>query len=76
MAGQRLPATANTVSIEIRATPSATVTFDGHKAGRTPLTIHVPKSANEITIGAVLLGHPLTRTVVPDRDQTVDFKYP
>ena len=71
-----LPATANTVSIEVRAIPSATITFDGHKAGRTPLTFHIPRSDSELTIGAVVVGHPLTRTIVPDRDQTIEFKYP
>ncbi len=72
----QVPATSNTVSIEVRATPAVSVTFDGHKAGRTPLTLHIQKSTREVILGGVVEGHPVTRTIVPDRDQTVELKYP
>ena len=73
---QQLPATANLVSIEVRSRPRGVITFDGHAAGNTPLTVHVPKSTKSIEIGATLAGHHKTRIVIPDRDQTIDFTYP
>jgi PEGA domain len=75
-ADQQLPATATMVSIEVRSRPRGAITFDGHRAGTTPLTVHVPKATRSIEIGATLAGHHRTRTVIPDHDQTIDFTYP
>ncbi|MDB4957859.1 MAG: serine/threonine protein kinase [Myxococcales bacterium] len=68
-----LPMTEGTVSIELRSNPPAQIRIDGNKAGKTPLTLHIPKSAKPVMIEAVLMGHPITKQVIPDRDQTVDF---
>jgi len=73
---QTIPATANTVSIEVRTKPRGVVTFDGHKAGMSPITLHMPKGTATVQIGTVLLGHPLTKSIIPDHDQTIDFTYP
>lgn len=61
--------TGGTVGIEIRANPAAMIRIDGHKAGKTPLTVHVQKSTTPVQIDN---GHQI-KTVVPDHDQLVDF---
>jgi hypothetical protein len=73
---KQMPEGANTVEIEVRAKPRATISFDGHNAGTTPLVLHVPRSTSAIEITAVLIGHTRTKTVTPDHDQTIDFTYP
>jgi hypothetical protein len=73
---RQLPPTANTVSIEVRTNRPSEITFDGHKGGRAPSTLHVPKSTTPMEIGVTLLGHPLTKQVIPDHDQIVTFAYP
>jgi hypothetical protein len=65
------------VSIEIRGTPTATITFDGHSAGQTPLKIQIPKSTRPITISAVIAGHrPSTSNIIPDHDQLIELTPP
>ena len=71
-----IPAGKDMIGIEVRSKPRGTITFDGKKVGTTPTTIHVPRSDTPIEVGAELVGHPLTKRVVPDRDQTIDFTYP
>jgi serine/threonine-protein kinase len=73
---QQIPETAHTVSIEVRTKPRGVVTFDGHKAGMSPITLHMPKNTTSVEIGTVLLGHKLTKSIIPDHDQTIDFTYP
>lgn len=70
-----LPATANTVSIEVKSRPGSSITIDGRKAGPAPLTLHLPKSQRSLQLGAEFKGQVLIRTVVPDRDQAVDFGF-
>jgi serine/threonine-protein kinase len=72
----QMPVTANTVSIEIRTRPRGAITLDGRKVGSSPLTLHIPKSSRSLQVGADLEGQIMVRTVVPDRDQTVDFAIP
>jgi hypothetical protein len=62
-------ATPHTVSISVHSTLPASVTLDGKPVGDTPLTFYVPKGTHAITIGAGLTQ----RSIIPDRDQTVDF---
>lgn len=65
----RLPATEGTVGIEIRARPPAEIKIDGHKAGKTPLTLHVQKGTTPVQID----NGKQIKSVIPDRDQVVDF---
>lgn len=75
------------VKIEFRAMPPSTITLDGVKIGKTPLTVTVPKKSTAVTAVAtskvtryyanrkkVVLEVAQTQQVTPDRDQTVDFK--
>ena len=71
-----LPATANTISIAIRTQPPGQIIIDGRNAGTSPVTLHIPKSAKPLEISTTLQGHRLSRTVIPDRDQTIEFTYP
>lgn len=64
-----LPDTEGTVGIEIRANPPAAIRIDGHKAGKTPLTLHVRKSTTPVQIS----NGRQTKSVIPDHDQLVDF---
>ncbi len=64
------------MSIEVRTNKPADITFNGNKGGRSPSTLHVPKSMTPMEIGVTLDGHPLTKQVIPDRDQVVMFTYP
>ena len=59
----------HTVSISVHSTLPAKITLDGKTVGETPLTFYVPKSTHTITICAGLTQ----RSIIPDRDQTVDF---
>ena len=61
------------VAIEVLSSKPAAITIDGHKAGHTPLTAHVPKGRQPIVIEATIGRHTQTREVVPDHDQLVDF---
>jgi hypothetical protein len=58
-----------TVSISVHSAVPAQVTLDGKAVGETPLTFYVPKGTRAITIAAGLTQ----RSLIPDRDQTVDF---
>ena len=60
---------AGTVQLEIRSKHRAQITVDGHRLGRAPVEIHVPKRATPLGISN---GHE-TKAVVPDHDQTIDF---
>jgi hypothetical protein len=68
-----LPRTEGTVGIQIRANPAAMIRIDGHKAGRTPLTVHMPKSTKQVRIEADIAGKTQTKLIVPDQDQDVAF---
>jgi hypothetical protein len=65
--------TSEMVVIEIHAKPVATIRVGGNRAGTTPLTLHLPKSATAIIVEATVRGRQLSRQVIPDRDQLVDF---
>jgi serine/threonine protein kinase len=71
-----LPATDGTVSIEFRSNPPTMIRIEGNKAGKTPLTLHMRKSGTPLMVEATVKGRPLSRQVVPDRDQTIDFTAP
>jgi hypothetical protein len=68
-----VPRPESTIGIQIRANPAAQIRVDGHKAGKTPLTIYVKKSTQQIRIEAVIDGKTQTKLVVPDQDQDVGF---
>lgn len=59
------------VGIEIRSKRPAIIRVDGHKVGRAPVTIHVPRSVAPLHI----TDGKTTKLVVPDHVQTVDFVY-
>ena len=61
------------VGIQVRANPAAQIRIDGHKAGKTPLTMHMHKSTQPIRIEAVIGGTTQTKMVVPDQDRDVTF---
>jgi hypothetical protein len=63
---------AGLIGIEVRTKVPAIITVDGHKVGRAPVTIHVPRSTHPIGIS----DGKSTKAVIPDHDQTVDFVYP
>lgn len=60
---------AGTVQLEIRAKHPALITVEGHRIGRAPVEIHVPKSATPLGIS----NGKMTKAVIPDHDQTIDF---
>jgi hypothetical protein len=60
---------AGTVEVEVRSKHKAFITVDGHKIGRAPQAIHVPKAATPLHV----TDGRTTKLVVPDHDQTVDF---
>jgi len=68
-----VPRTEGTVGIQIRANPAAVIRIDGHKAGRTPLTVHMQKSTHQVRIEADIAGKTQTKLIVPDQDQDVAF---
>jgi serine/threonine protein kinase len=70
-----VPATPNTITIEIRAKPPMAIRIDNNRAGKTPLTLHVPKRGQQVMIEALLPGHdPQFKQITADHDQTVDFQ--
>jgi PEGA domain-containing protein len=68
-----LPRTEGTVGIQIRANPAAMIRIDGHKAGKTPMTVHMQKSTRQVRIEADMGGRVQTKLIVPDQDQDVGF---
>ena len=72
-ADRSVPATPGSISLKIHAASTLAITFDGHAVGETPLTIQVPKSAKSILVQARSDGRLLTKQVVLDHDQTVEF---
>jgi hypothetical protein len=68
-----VPKTVGTVGIQIRANPPAVIRIDGHKAGKTPMTVHMPKSSRQVRIDADIGGTTQTKLIVPDQDQDVGF---
>lgn len=75
------------VKVEVRATPVATIKFRGRDLGRTPITLHIPRSTEPVAVEATFTEHKMnlatrqsitqkkkvTKTFVPDDDQSVDF---
>ena len=74
------------VRLEIRASEAAKIRMNGRSIGQTPLSIYVPKSSEQITLEATMVEHwanrrgqmteperHMTKTIVPDHDQLVDF---
>ena len=61
------------VGIQIRANPAAQIRIDGHKAGKTPMTLHMHKSTKPVRIEADIGGTTQTKLIVPDQDQDVGF---
>lgn len=61
------------VGIEIRARMAYVLKVDGNTVGRAPQTVHVPKLAKPVTIEAQIGDHTVTKTVISDRDQLVEF---
>src|SRR5262245_55321684 len=80
-----LPQT-ETVRIEFRANPTATISIDGKKVATTPINLQFSRSTREISVKATMVRHLVAahttkdehyedvRTVTLDRDQTIDFK--
>jgi hypothetical protein len=77
------------VRIEIRSMPAATIAIGRRTLGTTPLSIYLPSGTQPVEIDAVmeeirytLRGkrvrneRQLTRSIVPDHDQVVDFVIP
>lgn len=68
-----VPATPDTIGVQIRANPAAEIRIDGHKAGKTPMTLHMRKGTKTVRIDAVIDGKTQTKLIVPDQDQDVGF---
>jgi hypothetical protein len=68
-----VPGSPNTIGIQIRSNPAAQIRIDGHKAGKTPLTVHMPKGTKQVRIEALIGGTTQTKLIVPDQDQDVAF---
>lgn len=75
------------VKIEFRAMPPSTITLDGVKIGKTPITVTVPKKSGTVTAIArasvtrynqrgakKTFDVEQTQVFTPDHDQTVDFQ--
>jgi len=62
------PGTGGGVSIRIIAREPTAVTIDGHSAGKTPLTLQRPISAQPIVIAAP----GTTQQIIPDHDQIIN----
>ncbi|MEO7731467.1 MAG: hypothetical protein ABIY55_10875 [Kofleriaceae bacterium] len=60
------------ISIKITAPEPIDVMVDGHRVGKTPITLHRPPSAQPLQITS---AHA-TRQIVPDHDQRVDLAPP
>lgn len=60
------------ISIKISAPEPIDVTVDGHRVGKTPITLQRPPSAQPIQITSARA----TRQIVPDHDQRVDLAPP
>jgi hypothetical protein len=60
------------ISIRITAPAPIDVTIDGHRVGKTPVTLQRPASARSIQITSA----QATRQIVPDHDQVVDLAPP
>ncbi len=80
-------ASSDRIKIEMRAMPTATITVDGKKVGKTPLSLQFPRSSRQIVVEATLVRHLVKRggtkdeiykdkrTVTLDRDQLLDFTF-
>jgi len=77
------------VRLEFRGKPQARIKLAGKLIGSTPLSVYVKKSTQEITVEAFTEEHVMppgrrpidrprvmTRKIVPDRDQVIDFVPP
>jgi hypothetical protein len=81
-------ASGDLVKIELRAKPAAEIRMNGRRVGTTPMTLNVKRASEPVTFDAtfsVQKLNPLTRTekiehweqiktVVPDAEQSVDFR--
>ena len=75
------------INIEVRANPTAEISVNGTKIGKTPINLQYAKSSKEIVIEATLERHLVkrgakkdeifkgTRKLTLDRDRVVDFNY-
>ena len=75
----------NSVKIEIRSRPPATVRMNGAKVGKTPLSLTVPRGTTPIELDArydkkkhvgkdvEVVEQVEVQKVVPDQDRVVDF---
>jgi hypothetical protein len=61
------------IGVQIRANPPAIIRIDGHKAGKTPMTVHLKKGTQQVRIDAEIGGKTQTKLIVPDQDQDVGF---
>ena len=62
------------ISIRILSpAPGTAFTIDGHNAGVTPVTLTRTPSPQPLVLAATIDGAPVTITVIPDHDQTVEL---
>lgn len=75
------------ITIEMRAMPTATIRIDGKSVGRTPLNLHFARSDRQIEVEATLIRHLVgkhgtkdevykdVRTITLDRSHILDFTF-
>src|SRR5262249_5320991 len=66
-----LPGGSGMVEISVRSVQPAEVAFDGHRAGKTPLTLELPRGTHPVVLEATLGGKTKAISVVPDHDQVI-----
>lgn len=67
----------DSVELDLRSTPRATVEVDGRGVGRTPVKVRVPRTDREIEVSFKRRGSRTVRkTVIPDRDHAIDVSLP
>jgi hypothetical protein len=71
----KLPSRGDLVRVQVRSFPAMKrVLLNGHEEGKTPKMLLVPRSDQPIDIQVWFGPNPVTKQVVPQDDQVVDFQ--
>lgn len=71
----KLPSRGDLVRVQVRSFPAMKrVLLNGHEEGKTPKMLLVPRSDHPINVQVWFGQSPVTKQVVPDDDQVVDFR--
>ena len=71
----KLPSRGDLVRVQVRSFPAMQrVLMNGHEEGKTPKMLLVPRSDRPLAIQVWFGANPITKQVVPQDDQVVDFR--